>query len=118
MLKLPPKGGGFNPPKVGAIKEDALLIVEAKKSEKGISSDNISQARSYAQETLAPYYVISNGKQIIVYQFNCMLSPDERIMDFNTSQLYEKWSDLYSFISKQSALKRKIWMKDVVKKTI
>jgi len=25
MLKLPPKGGGFNPPKVGAIKSQAVL---------------------------------------------------------------------------------------------
>jgi hypothetical protein len=91
-------------------KEDVLLVVEAKKSDKGITVDHIGQAKSYAQELLPAYYIVSNGQQIIVFQFNAMLAPDERVMDFDRSQLRGKWEDLYNYVSKEATIKRKLWM--------
>lgn len=91
-------------------KEDALLVVEAKKSDKGISVDHIGQAASYAQELLPACYIVSNGQQIIVFKFNGMLAPDERVMDFDRSELKEKWETLYGHISKEATIKRKEWM--------
>ena len=90
--------------------ENVLLIVEAKKSDKGISIDHISQAKSYAQELLPACYIVSNGQQIIVMQFNGMLIPDERVMDFDRLELHDKWNDLYNYASKKATIQRKLLM--------
>jgi len=91
-------------------KEDVLLVVEAKKSDKGITVDHIGQAKSYAQELLPACYMVSNGQQIMVYQFNGMLAPDERILDFNRIDLRQKWKDLYNCVSKEATIRREEWM--------
>ena len=93
-------------------KEKVLLVIEAKKSDTGISVDHIGQARSYAQELLPACYIISNGQQVIVFQFNGMLIPDERIMDFDRSELRHKWNDLYNCVSKEATTQRKQWMEE------
>jgi hypothetical protein len=96
----------------GASREvkDVLLIIEAKKSDKGISVEHISQAKSYAQELLPAYYIVTNGQQLKIYQFNGMLAPDDCVMDFDRMALKEKWQDLYSYVSKEATLKRKEWL--------
>jgi hypothetical protein len=91
-------------------KENVLLVIEAKKSDKGISVDHVRQANSYAKELLPACYIVSNGQQIMVYQFNALLAPDDRIMDFDRSQLKEKWEELYNCVSKKAAIDRKKWM--------
>lgn len=94
----------------GREKGDTLIVIEAKKSDKGVSVDHISQAKSYAQELLPAYYVVTNGEQIKVYQFNGMLAPDECVMDFGRMALKENWQNLYRQMSKEAALKRKEWL--------
>lgn len=89
-------------------KKDALLLIEAKK--KGISADHIGQAKSYAQELIPAYYVLTNGQQVKVYQFNGLLAPDDCVMDFERTVLKDKWQELYGYISKESSLKRKKWL--------
>lgn len=93
-------------------KENVLLVIEAKKSDKGISVDHIGQAKSYAQELLPACYIVSNGQQIVIFQFNGMLIPDERVMEFDRSNLHDKWGDLYNCISKEAAIQRKLWMEE------
>ncbi|TSA06585.1 MAG: hypothetical protein D4R73_11055 [Deltaproteobacteria bacterium] len=93
-------------------KENVLLVIEAKKSDKGISVDHIGQAKSYAQELFPACYIVSNGQQIIIFQFNGMLIPDERVMEFDRSNLRDKWGDLYNCISKEAATQRKLWMEE------
>ena len=90
--------------------KSALLVIEAKKGDRGITVDHISQAKSYVQELLPACYVVTNGQEIKVYQFNGMLAPDECVMDFDRTALKEKWSELYGYISKEAALKRKEWL--------
>jgi len=90
--------------------ENVLLVIEAKKSDKGVSVDHIGQARSYARALLPACYIVSNGQQIIVYRFNGMLTPDERVMDFDRSELRGKWNDLYNYVSKEATTQRKQWM--------
>lgn len=94
-------------------KEDVLLVIEAKKSDKGISVDHIGQAKSYAQELLPACYIVSNGQQIIVFQFNGMLAPDERVLDFDRVQLRGRWKDLYNYTCKEATIRRKQWMEDI-----
>ena len=96
----------------GREKIDVLLIVEAKNTNKGINIDHIGQARSYARELLPSNYIISNGEQIIVYQFNGSLIPDEKVLDFNRSQIKENWSEFYSYVNKDATIQRKKWMID------
>jgi len=104
----------FNGP--GRAKENALMVIEAKKGDKGISIDHLGQAKSYAQELLPACYMLSNGQQIVVYQFNGMLIPDERIMDFDRAELQDKWAALYGYISKQATIQRKKWMEGQISK--
>lgn len=94
----------------GRDRQDILLVLEAKSSEKGINLDHIGQARSYAQELLPAYYVISNGKEIQIFQFNGMLIPDERVMAIDRSDMQKQWAKLHSYISKAATVQRKKWM--------
>lgn len=91
-------------------KENVLLVVEAKKSDKGISTDHIGQAKSYALELLPACYMVSNGQQIMVFQFNGMLIPDEKVLDFDRSELKNRWNELYNYVSKEATKQRKQWM--------
>jgi len=90
--------------------KNVLLVVEAKKSDKGITVEHISQAKSYAQELLPACYVVTNGQQIKVYQFNGMLAPDDCVIDCDRVELKERWSELHGYISKEATLKRKEWL--------
>ena len=94
----------------GRKKIDVLLVIEAKNSNKGINIDHIGQARSYAHELLPSNYIISNGEQIIVYQFNGSLIPDEKIMEFKRQNLKENWEEFYAYINKNATSERKEWM--------
>ncbi len=98
-------------------KENVLLVVEAKKSDKGITVDHIGQAKSYAQELLPACYVVSDSKQIKVYRFNGMLAPDECVMDFDRSEIKARWEDLYGHVSKDATIKRKLWMEEQISET-
>lgn len=87
--------------------EDVLLVVEAKKSDRDITSDHIGQAKSYAHELLAACYIITNGQQIKVYWFSGTLLPDRLVADIDRSNLCNKWADLYGYASKEATIHRK-----------
>lgn len=97
--------------------EDVLLVIEAKDQDKGITVDHIGEARSYSQALLPACYVVTNGQQVIVFQFNGMLYQDGRVMDFDRSMLNEKWEELYKYISKKAAIDRKLWLKGLLQKS-
>jgi hypothetical protein len=45
-----------------------------------------------------------------------MLIPDERIMDFDKSELQDKWDDLYNYVSKKATIHRKLKMEERIAK--
>jgi hypothetical protein len=100
----------------GRNKKDVLLVIEVKKSDQGISIDNISQTKSYAQELLPACYLVVTGQQIKVFLFNGFLVPDECVMDFSRLELKQEWDELYNYVSKQSTIKRKLWMEEQISK--
>ena len=103
----------------GREQENILLIVEAKKKTiKGINADQIGQTRSYAQTLLPACYVVSDGCQVKVFKFNGMLAPDECVMDFDKSELRQKWEDFYRCASKEATCRRKKWMEERLKSAI
>jgi hypothetical protein len=88
-------------------RKDALLIIEAKKSDNDIKEDHIEQAKSYAQVLTPACYIVTNGIRIKVFLFNGSLAPDECILDFDRSMLIEKWDELYQCVSKKATVLRK-----------
>jgi hypothetical protein len=102
----------FNGPNRG--KENVLLVIETKKTGRGISTDQTDQARSYARELFPACYIVSDGQQILIFQFNGMLIPDEPLMEFDRTALLDKWDDLYKCISKEAAKQRKQWIVELI----
>lgn len=98
----------FNGPKRNP--EDVLLVIEAKNSNKDITHEHIKEARSYATELMPAYYVITNAREIKVFQYNGSLAPDALVVDFRESNLSQNWDELYRHICKDATVERKQWM--------
>ena len=91
-------------------KEKALVVVEAKSSEKKLTDDAFGQARSYAFALSTPYYIVTNGNQIIVFLFRGGQVKDNEVMNFTRQEFREKWQEFYKILCKSSVIetKRKI----------
>jgi hypothetical protein len=88
-------------------KENALLIVEAKRTEKILTEDAVGQARAYAMWLSTPYYIVSNGDEVRVYLFRGAIQADVILMTFRRSDLREQWSSFYQTVSKAAVIQRK-----------
>ncbi len=88
-------------------KENALMIVEAKSSEKNLTLDSIGQARSYASYLSTPYYIVTNGNQILVFLFRGGLVEDNQVMNFNRKEFHDKWQEFYNRLCKSAVIKTK-----------
>ena len=85
-------------------KEDALLVIEAKKTEKILSEDATGQARAYAMWLTVPYYVVTNGEEIRVSLFRGAVQADVLLMSFKRADLRQQWPALYQTIGKEAVL--------------
>ncbi len=85
-------------------KEDALLIVEAKKAERVLTEDAVGQARAYAMWLTTPYYIVTNGNDIRVYLFRGAVQPDVLLMNFKREELRQHWGALYKNLNKSAAI--------------
>lgn len=85
-------------------KDDALLIVEAKRMEKILTEDAIGQARGYAIWLSTPYYVVTNGNEVRVYLFRGAIQPDVMLMTFKRSELRQQWAALYQTLNKRAVI--------------
>ncbi|CAA9248622.1 MAG: hypothetical protein AVDCRST_MAG93-1646 [uncultured Chloroflexia bacterium] len=85
-------------------KENALLVVEAKKPTTRIREDAIGQARGYALWLVTPYYIVTNADEIQVYVFRGPIQPDVRLMEFKRDELREHWETLYGHINKAAVV--------------
>ena len=88
-------------------KEDALLIIEAKKTERILTEDAAGQARAYAMWLSVPYYLVTNGDDIRVYLFRGAVQPDVMLMNFKRSDLRQQWRTLYRTLNKVAVLEYK-----------
>jgi len=94
--------------------KDILLLVEAKKAGRMITPDHIAQVRSYAKELFPACYIITNGHDLRVFQFNGNLAPDECVMDISEPKLAETWESIYLCTSKNVTIRRKKWFNDII----
>lgn len=85
-------------------KDDALLVVEAKRSEKILTEDAIGQARGYAMWLSTPYYIVTNGDDIRVYLFRGAVQPDVMLMTMKRAELRDQWISLYHTLNKGSVI--------------
>ena len=95
-------------------KEDALLIVEAKKTTRSLTEDAIGQARGYAMWLITPYYMVTNADEIQVWLFRGAMQPDVKRMSFKRSDLRQHWATLYELINKAAVIDYKQKLKAVL----
>lgn len=95
-------------------KEKALIVVEAKSSEKKLTDDAVGQAHSYAIELSTPYYIVTNGNQIMVFLFRGGLVGDNQIMNFTRQELRLKWQEFYGRLCKASVIETKRKIKEIM----
>lgn len=95
----------FNGP--SRTKDDALLIVEAKKTDRVLTEDAVGQARAYALWLTTPYYLVTNGEEVRVYLFRGAIQPDVMILNFYRFGLREQWRALYRTLHKTAVIEYK-----------
>jgi hypothetical protein len=88
-------------------KDDALLVVEAKKTERTITEDAVGQARAYAMWLTTPYYLATNGDDLRVYLFRGAVQPDLLLMTLNRKDLRQHWPLLYQTLHKSAVIEYK-----------
>jgi hypothetical protein len=89
-------------------KNDVLMIIEAKCSDKDITSRAIGEAKYYAKELFPTCYIVTNGIMISVFAFDPFKAQDTQILNFNKSMLRDVWKDFYRCVSKMATLKAKL----------
>jgi hypothetical protein len=82
---------------------DALLVLEAKRSDRALTNDAESQARSYALWMTTPFYVLTNGHDLRVFLFRGALQADVNILTTSRDKLEQDWAELAQRISKPAA---------------
>jgi hypothetical protein len=88
-------------------KSDALLIVEAKKSDKILTEDAVGQARAYALWLSTPHYLVTNGDEVRVYLFRGAVQPDVMLMTFKRADFSINWQQFYRTLNKTAVIEYK-----------
>ena len=88
-------------------KAGALLVIEAKKTERILTEDAVGQARAYALWLTTPYYLVTNGDDVRVYLFRGAIQPDVVLISFNRRQMRDNWPALYRTLHKDSVIEYK-----------
>jgi hypothetical protein len=89
-------------------KEEALLIVEAKKTNRILTEDASGQARAYALWLSTPYYLVTNGEEVRVYLFRGAVQTDVMLMTCKRSELSQHWTQLYQTLHKEAVIDYKV----------
>jgi hypothetical protein len=74
---------------------NALVVIEAKRPGKKLTDDDVGQARSYAFALSVPYYLLTNGDEIRLYQFRAGMQQDVLLSTFHRRELRSRWLELY-----------------------
>lgn len=81
----------WDPAAVGE-RSQAQIVIEAKEPGQSLDSAVQGQARSYAFGLNAPWYVLTNGRQLKIYRRG--VQRDTCIVDCNVDDLPETWSEI------------------------
>ena len=75
-----------------------LVLVEVKSIDQPPDAGK-GQARSYALWVMPAYYVTTNGTVVVVYNYQGGNVPDVPVLEFNRSDLRERFDDLYRLLN-------------------
>lgn len=95
-------------------KENTLLVIEAKKSDKIVLDNAVGQARAYSMWLSPPYFLVANGDEIQVYMFRGAVQSDVLIMSLNRRDLRDNWSKLHQTLNKAAVIERKSKLGDIL----
>ena len=91
-------------------KEDALLVIEAKRTGKVLTEDAIGQGQAYAVGLSLPYYLVTNGDMIRVYLYRGAIS-DVQLMSFNRADFRQHWPMFYRTLNRSAVIDlKKEWL--------
>ena len=85
--------------------DEPLVLVECKrlmKDEKELQAAR-DQAHSYALWVIPAYYVITDGRNVSVWDFQGAVAPDLEVLRFAQSDLAERFDELYSLLNPETA---------------
>lgn len=88
-------------------KDDALLVVEAKRTRRLLTDDAVGQARGYAMWLTTPYYLVTNGEELRVYLFRGAVQSDVLMVTCQRSELRQHWPDIYAKLHKDAVIEYK-----------
>ena len=88
-------------------RDDALLVVEAKKTERILTEDAVGQARVHAMWLTTPYYMVTNVEDIRVYLFRGAVQPDVLLMNFHRRELPQFWPTLWQTLHRAAVIEYK-----------
>ncbi|MBL0210443.1 MAG: type I restriction enzyme HsdR N-terminal domain-containing protein [Holophagaceae bacterium] len=86
---------------------NALLVIEAKRTTKRVK-DHVSQARSYAMFMGTPYYMVTNGDDILVFCYQSPLEADHQVFSGQRITLRDSFQELFEIIGKPHAAAKNI----------
>jgi len=87
--------------------DNALLVIEAKRTTKRVK-DFISQARSYAMFMGTPYYMVTNGDDILVFHYQSPLEADRQVFTGQRATLRESFQELFGIVGKPHAAAKNV----------
>lgn len=83
---------------------EPLVLVECKMPGKGPDA-GLGQVRSYAYWVKPAYYVITDGENLVVWNYQGGAVPDVRVIEVKSGELRERFDDLHAVLNPKAALK-------------
>jgi hypothetical protein len=93
----------------------ALLVIESKRFGKPLPQNAHRQAQSYAIWLCAPYYVVTNGDDIDVYENLGAPQKPVEVMRLKREELRTRWGDLAAKLNKKAVVVRKAQIAETLK---
>jgi len=83
----------------GGQQRKAFLVIEAKEPNQQLNNSVQEQARSYAFALNAPFYMMTNGKEVVIFERK--IDSDSRIFALNVKDLPSQWEKIEQVIGKR-----------------
>lgn len=79
-----------------------FLVIEAKEPNQLLTSAVQEQARSYAYGLSAPLYMVTNGKEVRIYERK--IDSDLEVISFLTKEIAQNWYQMEQIVGKKEPL--------------
>lgn len=77
-----------------------FIVFEVKEQSRRLDHEVQEQARSYAYALKAPFYVLTNGREVVIFERN--VNDDNRIFRTTSQELETNWSSIEKVIGKEA----------------